>query len=297
MLFTKMRHFCEIAATFASLFLLSSIGRAEAHVGYSFIDEPIDVVIPTVNKDLETLELCIQGIAANGKNIGRIIVVSDKMWTKSAEWFDEKRYPFTKSDVALYICGGDSGLAKEYLEKKNSRVGWYYQQLLKFYAPYVIPDISSNVLVLDSDTIFLRPTAFTGEGGGALFAVGKEYTREYFHHMERLTKGAVAKQFPEYSGICHHMLFQRALLDDLFTLVEKAEEKEFWKAFCLAVSDKNRSGASEYEIYFNFALAKSDQVQIRKLKWKNIRALTMINKCRKQGFDFVSCHSFMRVKR
>ena len=34
--------------------------------------------------------------------------------------------------------------------------GWYFQQLLKLYAPLIIPDILENVLILDSDTVFFR---------------------------------------------------------------------------------------------------------------------------------------------
>ena len=69
---------------------------------YSLNHEPLDVVIPCADKDIETLEFCIQGIK---KNLGarRIIVVSPYPLTHQAEWFDEKQYPFTPIEIAQYI--------------------------------------------------------------------------------------------------------------------------------------------------------------------------------------------------
>ena len=43
---------------------------------------------------------------------------------------------------------GDAEKAREFLASPVTRIGWIYQQLLKLYAPFVIPGISSNVLVL-----------------------------------------------------------------------------------------------------------------------------------------------------
>ena len=98
--------------------------------------------------------------------------------------------------------------------------GWYYQQLLKLYALYAIPKISSNVLCLDSDTVFLNPVSFISEEGGSLFNPGYEYHKPYFEHIARFVPG-LKKVYPKYSGISHHMLFQKPIMDDLFADVEK----------------------------------------------------------------------------
>ena len=57
---------------------------------FAFSEDPIDVIIPCTDKDLETLDLCIQGIRKNGPNIRRVIIISDQKLTEKAEWFDEK---------------------------------------------------------------------------------------------------------------------------------------------------------------------------------------------------------------
>lgn len=276
------------------LLMFLNISVVHAKGNYAFSGEAIDVVIPTTHKDLITLELCIQGIKENCQNIGRVIVVSSERFTLNAEWFDEKNYPFSKEEVGFYLCQCDETLSRQYVNRKSSRVGWYYQQLLKLYAPFVIPNLSSNVLILDSDTIFLNPVNFINASHAGIYNVGDEYCAEYFQHMRSLTGGLVKKIYPDYSGICHHMLFQKPVLEDLFQIVENLHKKEFWKAFCACVQRINGSGASEYELYFNFVIPRSNKIEIRKLKWCNIQTIGMMHKMQKQGYHYVSCHRHYR---
>lgn len=267
---------------------------------YRFTDDPIDVVIPCCRNDLDTLDLCIAGIRKNCSQIRRVIVVSSEPFTDEAEWFDEKNYPFNKESIALYLLSQDTQLANQYLSKPNSRVGWYYQQLLKLYASFVIPHLSPNLLIVDADAIFLRPVVFLDEfncglytaGGGGL--CGIQYHRPYFDHAEKLIPG-LEKVFPNYSGIAHHMLFQKPVLDDLFNEVKTTHGTELWKAFCQCVEIKeiHGSGASEYEIYFNFVFGRTNQVSIRHLEWAEI-PLNYLPFYRLKGYDYVACHYHMR---
>lgn len=260
--------------------------------------EPIDVVIPATRKDLVSLEACINGIKSSCQQIRRIIVVSSEAFTKKAEWFDENKFPFSKADIAFYLNQGDAAAAADYLNESRSRAGWYFQQLLKLYAPFVIPGISSNVLVLDADTIFLRPVKFIDSEGNALYNPGTEYHKFYFEHFEKMLPG-YKKIYPQYSGISHHMLFQKEILERLFATVEEFHEQPFWKIFCLMV-DKEQlraAGASEYEIYFNFVFANSAKVKIRELRWTNTLSFDIIGKKGLAGFawrmfDYVSCHKY-----
>jgi hypothetical protein len=255
----------------------------------------LDVVIPCVEKDLETLNACIAGIRDNCSQIRRVIVVSARPLTDQAEWCDEARYPFTKEDVAFYLLKGDQSAAASFLQSP-SHVGWYYQQLLKYYATFVIPDLSSNVLILDSDTIFLNPVQFLDANCEGLYNPGSEYHRPYFEHASRFLPG-LQRLYPHYSGISHHMLFQRSVLEDLFYSVENYHDRPLWQAFCLAVSlqDLSGSGASEYELYFNFVFSRTDQVHIRQLKWKNVSSLNDLASFKSQGYHYVSCHAWLRA--
>jgi hypothetical protein len=284
------RFFCLIAYFFVGNSTLIAMF-------FAFSDHPIDVVIPCVEKDLSTLNLCIRGIRENGVNIRRIIVVSKKRLTEEAEWFNESNYPFSFQEVATALARNNPKVLKLLL-KEGARTGWYYQQLLKFYAPLVISDISSNVLVLDADTIFLRPVAFLNRNGGGMYNPGQEYYSSYFEHGARLIPGFY-KYFPKYSGISHHMIFQRSVIEALLKEAEYHHDNApFWQIFCQLVDPKHLfySGASEYEIYFNYIFSHTNQVSIRKLKWKNIEKLSEINKFKKAGLDYVCLHTYDRVE-
>lgn len=254
----------------------------------------IDVVIPVCQKDIRTLDYVIDGIKKYGIDVRRVIVVSDKKYTDKAEWFDENLYPFSKNDIAKRI----NTLLPSNHSYKGERNGWIYQQFLKLYAPFIIPGIANNVLVLDADTIFLNTVAFIDQDGYALYNVGTEYHKPYFEHASKLLRDKqIKKMFYLYSGICHHMLFQKPVLEDLFTEIRKTHNMEPWQALisCINPDHLARSCMSEYEIYFNFVFSHNYKAKIRKLAWKNCTlSLDKIKKCQECGFHYISCHSYLQ---
>lgn len=258
---------------------------------YPFCADPIDVIIPCHPKDQANLEHCIKGIRKNGANVRRIIVLSSECLSMQAEWFDEANFPFDKEKILVEVFHGDCERARNF--PYRSRIGWIYQQLLKLYACYVIPNLSSNYLVLDADTIFLRPVHFLTHMGEPLFNVGKEDHTPYFDHAKRLLPG-FQKVFPKLSGITHHMIFQKPILDDLFGQIWECHGMDPWKAIvrCIDLKEIRDSCFSEYEIYFNFSFMRTDQAHVRKLKWKNIKSLDDLKECKKKGYDYVSCHIY-----
>jgi len=176
----------------------------------------------------------------------------------------------------------------------NNRNGWYLQQLLKFYAGNVIPDILNNYLIVDCDTHFLKPTNFITDDGKYIYTTGTEYHVPYFEHMNRLDPSL--KKIHPLSGISHHSFFNTKISNELMDRVEKKyqNKKKFWEIF-LDVIDRKQfmaSGASEYEIYFTYMyLYHNDKMFIRQLNWANVANFqpSYINK-----YDFVSIHWYMR---
>lgn len=260
-------------------------------VEYSFSDQPIDVIIPCHSKDASVLDRCIKGIKTNGDNIRRVIVVSKEKITDEAEWFDESKYPFSFSDVERELINGEK--SRKVKLKEFNRVGWYYQQLLKFYSAYVIEDISENILILDADSIFFKPVSFINKKGAAKFSFSHQYVKSYFDHAFKFVPHL--KRVFDISGICHHMLFQKPVLDNLFNIVETAHGKPLWKAFCHLISTQNLYfvGASEYETYFNFAFCTSDQFSLRKLRQKDVFSIEMLESL-KDRYDYLSIHAWSR---
>lgn len=264
-------------------------------VVYDLHTDPIDVVIPCAPKDVLTLEKCIEGIQKNGKNIRRIIVVSKEKLTSSAEWFSEELFPFSKKDVALEIFKGNEREAQAFIDSPKTRIGWIFQQLLKFYIPFVIPDISRNVLILDSDVIFLNPVTFVNEKGIASFIPATEYVKEYFDHASKFLPGLRRVQMGK-SGIAHHMLFQKEVLEDLFHLVETYHQKDLWKAmcFCIDMNELYKSSMSEYEIYFNFIQLRTNQWHLSNARWMQISQLNRIEYYKRSNHAFIVCPEWYR---
>ena len=287
---------CLIIAISATQLLSSNTALRpnNRQLTYAFTNEPIDVVIPAISKDLATLDLCIEGIKKNGQNIRSIYVVSPTQLTQKAYWIDEKMFPFSKKDVASTIFGNETK-ALGYLSKPGNRIGWIYQQLLKLYVPFVVPGISSNILLLDADTIFLKPVSFLNEKGEPLFNTNTTHYESYFKHAKRLLPG-FKKIFSKFSGICHHMLIQKSVIEHLFSIIEKEHGMKPWQAICKCVDIKeiDKASLSEYEIYFNFIFTTSQQAHIRRLTWKNLPSLEKISSYKAQGYDYVSCHAWMR---
>ncbi len=275
---------------FALSFITLGLGAT-----FEFTFEPIDAVIPCHPKDKPTIDLVVEGIRNNVKNIRRIIVVSATKLTDKAEWFDERNFPFTKETIAYEIFK-DEKQAQDFINSPKTRIGWIYQQLLKTYSMFVIPNFSANMLIVDADTIFLRPIEFQDpQTGAGLYNPAPEHHSPYFAHNARVLPGW-KKVFPQYSGISHHMLFQRNPMTQLFEEIEAEHHKEAWKVFCEMI-DKNEIYAScmcvEYELYFNYIFSRSDQVKIRHLKWDNI-PFRRFNELKNNGYDFLSCHAYIK---
>jgi hypothetical protein len=275
------------------LCFLNGYSDQSIKIKYPFTNDPIDVVIPCHEKDIHTLNLVIQGIKENGKNIRRVIVVSSKKLSNLAEWVPESIFPFTKNDLALIISHGNDTLKRDLL--RSGHIGWIYQQFLKLYSPFVIKNISPNVLILDAETIFLNPVEFMNKDGEPYFSVSIEVCEAYYTHMAKLLGEpfSIKKVFRGYSGICHHMLMQKSVLEDLFGRIERESGKKAWEALCLCI-DVNKARVqcmSEYEIYFNFIMANTDQARIRNLKWRILPYDPNVkNEYKKKGYHFITCH-------
>lgn len=283
----KLNHVMILVSCILSLKL-----SAFEKVQYEFTQDPIDVVIPCHKKDAHNLNRVIESVKKYVQGVRRIMVISSAPFTHNAEWINEAIFPFNKESLALEIFKSKE-IAEYQLNKPKSRMGWIYQQFLKLFAPFYIPNISSNVLIVDSDIIFLKPVTFLQENGAGLYAVGTEFHPPYFDHASRLLPN-LKKLYPQHSGIVHHMLFQKVVLEDLFMLIQQEHNLEPWVAIARAIpvtyNTINGSALSEYEIYFNFVFARTDQVKIRPLKWANISEAAYKNKSSIKEYDYVAIH-------
>lgn len=276
----------------------------------------IDVVIPVATKDLPKLSVCIDRIVANSLTpIHSIYIVTPKevcrrkpVFNHPVIWVDEATYPFTLDDIKTRLQ------ARNNLHNNGS---WYYQQLLKFYIFKALPGLQPNTLILDADCFISQKVPFLTADNKALLAYGypftwllntKRYPAENQHSHIDFAQRFVPGWTPvnPFSGMQHHMLFQEAILAKLFSIVEEAHQKEFWQAFIDTVEFEKWNAASEYVIYYHFAMKFfRDQILSRHMhscdfihdEKENHFILEIAQNAQWQKeFQTIGCHSFLDLR-
>jgi hypothetical protein len=223
-----------------------------------------DIAIIHGPSDDDILPHTITQIRKNVKDYRNIYIIShdsdidlfDEDVFKGTKVIDEKVFPFKISDVNTFI-------------QTPKRNGWYLQQLLKLYASFVLEEMLDDYVVIDADTLFLREISFKSDDK-YMFNMGDEYHIPYFEHMKRMHPSF--EKMIRFSGISHHMIFNRKIVSEMMALVERHHNAPFWEVFLKEVVPEQRhgSGASEYEMYFNYMIKNHrDKVIPRKIRFEN----------------------------
>lgn len=241
-----------------------------------------DIVIPLGPHDLDVIENQLEYTKKNIIGYRNIYLVScdPSIHINGCITINEDIFPFTLSSVAGF-------------HGKLSRNGWYLQQLIKLYSGKIIPNILERYLVVDADTFFLKPTTFI-RNGACLYSTSSENHRQYFRHMLKLDKGFVRVDRSK-SGIVHHMMFETKYINEIIAIVENNHQDTFYNVFLKSVTDYNGSGASEYEIYFNYIYKNHrSAIVLRRLRFKNVGSIRDRHAIHQ---DYVSCHHYIRRRR
>tara|TARA_Y100000389_G_scaffold203595_1_gene252536 strand:- start:1826 stop:2554 length:729 start_codon:yes stop_codon:yes gene_type:complete len=236
-----------------------------------------DIIIPVGPKDYDIIRQQIQFTKKNVIGYRNIYLICSDSTTNIEDCItiNENIFPFQVEDFPKI---------NKIIE---NQVGWYLQQLLKLYAGIIIPNILEKYLVIDTDTFFLKPTNFI-ENGKCLYNYGIENHRHYFEHMKRLDQSLIKKD-KNKSGICHHMIFETKYVKEMMNKIENIHNKNFYYIFLEKVNVP-KSGASEYEIYFNYMLLNNfDKIKLRELNWINTSKLDFNN-----NYDYISYHWYKR---
>jgi hypothetical protein len=90
-------------------------------------------------------------------------------------------------------------------------------------------------------------------------------------------------------------MFETKYINELISKIETNHNDTFFNVFLKLVSQTQitGSGASEYEIYFNYMLINhNDKINIRFLKWQNMK-YTIDNNLDNGDLDYVSYHWYL----
>lgn len=237
-----------------------------------------DIVIPVGPNDINFIKKQMTYTKKNIIGYRHIYLISadSSLEIPGCHLISEDIFPFSKNTVSN-------------IHGKSPRNGWYYQQLLKLYAGRCIPNILDRYLVIDSDTVFLKKTQFIDTDNKCMYAFGSEHHKPYFIHLSKLDK-EFTKIYKNKSGICHHMMFEQPILEELILRIEEKHNDTFYNVFLTNVNEIHKSGASEYELYFNYILKyHKDNIKIRPLRWKNASKIV-----HKDDVHYVSVHHYKR---
>jgi hypothetical protein len=276
----------------------------------------IEIMIPVAEKDIRNIPLCVCNLKKYCINpIQKITIIgANKLKNKipidpSLRWIDEETISPSLNDIELELK--TSGYIY-----KSAR--WYFQQLLKLYAFRIINPSTNYILIHDSDIAFVKETIFVDEKHLALLACGYPFrwklnTRKHEIPGKHMAAETAQKFLPEwamidaYSGMQHHILLERNIIEELFKKIEQYHQREFWQAFINSI-DRNRwHGISEYVIYRHFALAHfPEKVRSRHINAIDVMTSTGNNQCtleRVLNSDYpgdivmLGCHQLTDYKR
>jgi hypothetical protein len=252
----------------------------------------IDVVIPTIEKDLEILPYTIRGVLDNlAHNINNIFLIAPnspkiKSFCKSKKlkFIDENSlFPFTKKDITYSTPEGD-------------RSGWIFQQLIKLYGEFVETDY---FFVIDSDTVLTKPQIFLKDEKTVLL-VGDDWYPPYFKFFEKLF---FRKRKLNFSFISHQMLFNKRVLQEMKNEIELNYNKKWYLAIIELIKNTKKNGViGDYEIYGSYLIQKYPNKVIKEY-WFNKTATIKDPKIYLDKYQVntiwrsISFHSYIKYKR
>ena len=156
-------------------------------------------------------------------------------------------------EVAVLSRSQVRGLLPEGLKAK---AGWYYQQLLKY--DIALAAGRPEVLVVDADTVLLRPVA-ARVAGRMQFPGASEDHASYYASLKALTgrPRALAR-----SAVVNYMWFEKAMLAEMLAAIE-ARASVDWRRAILARASSGQDPLvfSEYETYANWCASTCEVEQ------------------------------------
>lgn len=221
-------------------------------------DLRLDVVIPVAPDDTVVLPLTIAGLRRNLMHpLGKITVVT-VAGSEAHKVAAELGCAVVDEDTVLPVRRTDIEYRVEYW---GDRSGWLFAQLLKLSADKFSAE--DHILVLDADTVMIRPQTFTHRGA-VVALVSKEYHLPYFIAYNALFDEPPVSRL---SFIAHHSVMNRQTLTELRALIERRRDRPWWRAI-LDVSDLSiQSCFAEYEVYGNYILSRNKPIVRR--WWRN----------------------------
>ncbi|PKM80488.1 MAG: hypothetical protein CVU89_13120 [Firmicutes bacterium HGW-Firmicutes-14] len=253
----------------------------------------IDVLIPVVEKDREVLPYAIDFARKNIRHpIGEVFIIApdDGIFkTMSAQ----KGCRFINENTVLPITRKDIDYCPKIKNKFLDRSGWLFQQLLKLSGDKI--GSQEGYLVLDADTLLIRPHVFE-HNGKTVFFYRKDLHRPYLQTYEKLLGEKAMAADSSISFVIQYMYFKNNKLAELKKLIEARHHTDWYTAIINNINKQELSSFSEFETYGNYIFKNYPRQMILRtrqnlcLRRRVLKNLSKINipelagKCRSISF-------------
>ena len=238
-------------------------GLLEGYIPKTHSEVPVTLVMPLHPKDLWIAPFAIKYAQKNVYHpISETLIISAaddgiNEWVsrEGLTWVDENQIlGYSKEEMKATLP-----------ERFHYRAGWIFQQLLKM---GVVEQLQTEAfLVVDSDTLLLRPKVFLSDG---LLRLGYSHERNLLYRKSyHELLGQKCPSLP--SHVTHYMFGEKNIVLELRKEIEKGSGKK-WDQTILELVDssiwteKERkirpfNYFSEYETYANFSLSFYSRVK------------------------------------
>lgn len=213
----------------------------------------IDVAIPCHEKDFKNLHLVIEGAKSSVKNpIDQIKLITPGYLAADLQ----SMFPECNVLTDETVLGPDLLMLITNSVPKETR-GWIFQQAIKLRV--VIQSTSVATLILDADTILLRPRVYLDKNCVQILSIADEYHLPYKNHQRRFFMG----KSHQLSFVTHHQLMKRENVIEIFGPDGSGILR--W----LDLADYSEGSAlSEYDTYGEWVLTHKGS-SVRFSKWNN----------------------------
>jgi hypothetical protein len=245
------------------------------------------VVIPVIAKDFPIVPFTVASVRRHVSHVRKICLVCPEAELDELEGLvDDEETSFVAEESFPY-----REKIEPLLYHFKPRLGWFVQQLVKLCAPLDIPELSANVLAVDGDVVFHKDTDFMPDGVPQ-YLCRKFRITPYFDYIER--NFGYPAQHP-MSGVCHLMLFQRPVLEDMqrYLAERQGRDAPLWDLLVGGLHDEYL-GMSEYEIYFNFLHRFQDEYRFEvttELTYADLSRRLLAEPCDE---NYAAYHSYLK---
>lgn len=197
----------------------------------------LDIVIPMIERDMETAVHTIASVRQMIMHpLGKIYLLAPDTPQMRA---------FAEVQGCILV---PEKTAIPNFDSVKKQGGWILQQFLKLGADSFVEQ--ENYLIIDADTVLLRPQVFINKAGQHLINVHWDHTEK--HKRFNNTALGISQQYV-LDFVPHHMMFNKTFLGALKQELSTRHGGTWWEALERLAKD-DPGGISEYDLYATYVL-------------------------------------------